>query len=289
MMSSIAPFWDGNETWLVLGGAGLFAAFPLAYATLLPALYVPVMLMLFALVLRGVAFEYRFKSMRTRRYWDASFSLGAFVAAMAQGVMVGALLRGVPVVERSFAGGSFDWLTVFNLVCGLGVVVGYGMFGATWLVLKTEGRLRDWAYRKALQFLPAAAAFVLLICVWTPLAQPAVAERWLANSRLLMLAPIPLLTAFAGFQLRSTLRQRSVLTPFIWTVLIIISLGMGLAVSLYPFVVPFSVTLWDAAPQRESQMFLLTGVVILLPVVLAYTAYNYWVFRGKVQMHQDYH
>ena len=287
MMSSITPFWDGNETWLVLGGAGLFGAFPLAYATLLPALYVPVMVMLFALVFRGVAFEYRFKSGRPR-YWDLSFSLGSIIAAVAQGIMIGAVISGIPIIDRRFAGGSFDWLTPFNIMCGFGAAVGYALLGATWLIMKTEGRLHEWSRWRARQLVPFAAAFILLVTVWTPYAHAYVAERWFSRPNIFLLSPLPAMSLLLGVLFWRELNKGSEIAPFACVVGLLLLLGAGLAVSLYPYVVPFDVTLWDAAPQRESQMFLLIGVAVLLPIILAYTGYNYWTFRGKVSAGQSY-
>lgn len=289
MMNTITPVWDGNETWLVLGGAGLFAAFPLAYATILPALYIPVMVMLFALVFRGVAFEYRFKSERTQRYWDLSFSAGAAIAGFAQGVMLGAVINGIAVSDRRFVGGAFDWLTPFSLMCGLGLIVGYAMLGATWLILKTDGGVQDWAHRQAKRLTPALAAFVGLVSLWTPYSHPEVARRWFTLPNLLLLAPVPIVTALVFICLWRALHRREEIAPFFLTIAVFLLCFIGLSVSLYPYAVPYTVTIWDAAPQRESQIFLLLGVAVLLPVILAYTSYTYWIFRGKTGMNAGYH
>lgn len=289
LMNTITPFWDGNETWLVLGGAGLFATFPLAYATLLPALYIPLMIMLFALVFRGVAFEYRYKSSRTQRYWDLAFSLGAAVAAFAQGVTLGAVITGIAVADRRFVGGSFDWLTAFNLMCGAGLVVGYALLGATWLILKTEDKVQAWAYRMATLLVPALLGFVALVSLWTPYAHPQVAARWFSLPNLVLLAPIPLATGWTFLRLWRGLERREEIAPFFLTIAIFVFSSAGLAVSLYPYVVPYNVTIWDAAPQREAQIFMITGVAVMLPLVLAYTGYNFWVFRGKVSSTTGYH
>jgi len=289
MMTSLIPFWDGNETWLVLGGAGLFAAFPLAYATLMPALYIPLMAMLFALVFRGVAFEYRFKSERTQQFWDYLFSFGAGLAAIAQGMALGTVISGIPVADRQFAGGSFDWLTPFNVMCGVGLVFGYALLGATWLVMKTEGDVQRRAYRIAGKLVPAIAMFVMLVSLWTPYAHPSVAERWFSRPNVIYLSPVPIATAVTLLLLWRKLQLRKEVAPFFLTITVFVLSAIGLAVSLFPFVVPYSVTIWDAAPQRKAQSFLLIGITLMLPIVLGYTALNYFIFRGKVGKGGVYH
>ena len=283
MMNSVAPFWDGNETWLVFGG------FPVAYAILLPALYLPAVAMLFALVFRGVAFEYRFKSRASRRWWDWSFNAGAALAAFAQGVMLGAVIGGVKVEGRGFAGGAFDWLTPFAVMCGLGLACGYALFGATWLVMKADGPLQARARLIARRLVPVLALFLAAVAIWTPLAHMTIAERWFGQSNLAYLVPLALATAAAIMLLWRALAQGGERSPFALTAAIFGLAFLGLAISLYPYIVPFSMTIWDAAASRPSQMFMLIGIAIMLPVVLFYTGYNYWVFRGKLGKTVDYH
>ncbi len=289
MMASVTPFWDGNETWLVFGGVALFGAFPIAYAILLPALYLPAMVMLFALVFRGVAFEYRFKSSRSRRWWDLSFSVGAALAAFAQGVMLGTVVGGVEVEGRAFAGGAFDWLSPFTLMCGFGLVAGYALLGATWLVMKTEGELQSRARRVALRLVPVLALFIVIVSLWTPLGHPIVAQRWFSMPNLIYLSPVPLVAASLILGLWRRLAHGDDRSPFLLTVGVFGLSFLGLAISLYPYAVPFSVTIWDAAAPSTSQEFLLVGIAIMLPIVVLYTGYNYWVFRGKLRKTSAYH
>jgi cytochrome d ubiquinol oxidase subunit II len=289
MMNSVAPIWDGNETWMVLGGAGLFGAFPLAYAVILPALYLPLILMLIALIFRGVAFEFRFKSNRTRFLWDIAFSAGSLVATFAQGVALGGFIQGFTVVDRSFAGGSWDWLTPFSLFVGLALAGGYAMLGCGWLIMKTEGDLQARVYRA----MPIAGLLTLaaigIVSLWTPLAHPAIAERWFSWPNLLILSPVPLLVLVAiGLLWRALERKREV-QPFLLTLALFLISYAGLAISLWPNVIPPSISIWEAASPPESQGFLLVGVLILVPIILAYTAYAYWVFRGKVPAEGHYH
>ncbi|HEX6978175.1 MAG TPA: cytochrome d ubiquinol oxidase subunit II [Alphaproteobacteria bacterium] len=289
MMNSVAPIWDGNETWLVLGGTGLLAAFPLAYAVLLPALYFPVLLMLVALIFRGVAFEFRFKARTSRHLWDKSFHWGSLLATFAQGVILGGFIGGFQVEGRHFAGGMFDWLRPFAIMTGLGLIAGYALLGATWLIMKTEGALQRWAYDRARQLLLAVLAFILLVSLWTPLTDAAIAQRWFSWPNIALLSPVPILTALLAFGLWQSIEQRREVLPFVCTMgLFMLSYG-GLAISLWPFVIPRTVTIWEAASAPGSQAFLLVGIAFMLPATLAYTAYSYWVFRGKVRREVGYH
>lgn len=289
MMNSVAPIWDGNETWLVLGGAGLLAAFPLAYAVLLPALYFPVLLMLVALIFRGVAFEFRFKARTSRHLWDKAFHWGSLLATFAQGVILGGFIGGFQVEGRHFAGGMFDWLKPFAIMTGLGLITGYALLGATWLIMKTEGALQRWAYDRARQLLFAVLAFILLVSLWTPLTDAAIAERWFSWPNIALLSPVPLLTALLAFGLWQSIEQRREVMPFVCTMGLFLLSYSGLAISLWPFVIPRTVTIWEAASAPGSQAFLLVGVALMLPATLAYTAYSYWVFRGKVRREVGYH
>jgi cytochrome bd ubiquinol oxidase subunit II len=288
-IATMAPVWDGNETWLVFGGIVLFAAFPLAYAALMPALYVPVMVMLFALVFRGVVFEYRAKATRTRRLWELGFGLGSLLAGFAQGVMLGSFLAGFRIEQGAFAGGAFDWLSPFALMSGAGLVCGYALLGAGWLAMKTTGSARDWGFAAMRRLVPLLALFIVVVSLWTPWQHPAVAARWFAWPNLLLLSPVPLLTAALLALLWRAVGRRQEVLPFWLTIGLFGLCYAGLAISLYPYVVPPDITLWQAAAAPGSLVFLLVGIGVLLPVILAYTAYAYWVFRGKVDPGSAYH
>jgi cytochrome d ubiquinol oxidase subunit II len=281
MMSSLAPFWDGNETWLVLGGGGLFAAFPLAYAIIMPALYLPLIVMLLALVFRGVAFEFRFKAVRSRPIWDWAFSLGSTLAAFAQGIVLGTFVQGIPVESRAFAGGPFDWLSPFALLTGVALVVGYALLGATWLARKTETDLQEWAFQLLPGLMVAVVVAVGAVSLWTPLLDSEIARRWFSFPNIIYLSPVPLLVlALAALFLRAVARRQEE-TPFFCALGMFLLSYIGLAISLYPYIVPRHVTFREAAAPDVSLEFMLWGAAILLPLILAYTAYNYWVFRGK--------
>jgi cytochrome d ubiquinol oxidase subunit II len=283
MMNSVAPVWDGNETWLVLGGGGLMAAFPLAYAIVLPALYMPLVLMLVALVFRGVAFEFRFKaSERSRFAWDLSFALGSLSATICQGIALGAFVQGIAVEGRSYAGGWFDWLTPFTIMTGAALVAGYALLGVTWLIMKTSGPLQDRCYRLARPLAVAVVLFIIAVSIATPLLDEAIARRWFSWPNLLYLSPVPLLVASLTFALWHGLARRREVRPFLTTLGLFALSYLGLGISLYPYVVPRSVTIWQAASPDDTLLFMLVGAVILLPLILAYTGYAYWVFRGKV-------
>jgi cytochrome d ubiquinol oxidase subunit II len=283
MMNTVAPVWDGNETWLVLGGSVLFGAFPLAYAILLPALYLPITVMLIALIFRGVAFEFRHRSVEGRVFWGRAFQVGSTVATFAQGVVLGAFIQGFPVEDRAFAGGPFHWLTPFSLTTGVALVAGYALLGATWLAMKTEGSLRERAFGWAERALVLVLVFVAIVSIWTPLLDPEIAQRWFSWPNLLYLSPVPLLTGLVTVTLFLCLRRNYDTLPFLLAMTLFLLSFLGLAISLWPAVVPPSITLADAAAAESSQVFLFTGVAVLLPLVLTYTVYVYWVFRGKVR------
>jgi cytochrome bd ubiquinol oxidase subunit II len=289
MMNSVAPIWDGNETWLVLGGGGLLAAFPVAYSILMPALYLPVMVMLIALVFRGVAFEFRFKARTSQYLWDHSFHWGSAVATFAQGVALGAFVQGFAVEGRAYAGGPFDWLTAFSVATGLALIAGYGLLGATWLVWKTEGPLQQWSRGVAKGMLGAVLLFMATVSLWTPLIRESIAERWFTWPNIALLSPVPIAAAVLALALYRALVKGRELAPFVLSMLLFLTGYVGLGISLWPNVVPPSVTLWEAAAAPESQAFLLVGVAVLMPVILGYTAYAYWVFRGKASAEGGYH
>lgn len=287
MMNSVAPIWDGNETWLVLGGAGLLGAFPLVYSVFLPALYIGVFLLLAGLIFRGIAFEFRFKSRRNRHWWNRAFCYGSAVAAFAQGAVVGAYIQGFPVENFVYVGGAFDWLTPFSVLTGLGLMAGYALLGATWLILKTEGHIQAWAYKITPMLLGAVLVVFAIISLWTPFIDNLVWERWFGNLKIIWIFPVlALLCAYAVF--RSVQNRREGI-PFVATIGIYVFTYLGLIVSKWPVIVPPNYTLWDAASAPESQLFLLIGVLFVIPVVLTYTAWTYWVFRGKVRIGEGYH
>jgi cytochrome d ubiquinol oxidase subunit II len=289
-MNSIAPVWDGNETWLVLGGGGLMAAFPLAYAIVLPALYAPLIAMLLGLVFRGVAFEFRWRDPGHRKVWDAGFCLGSLVATFAQGITLGALLQGIEVHGRAYGGGWWDWLTPFSLLTGASLVIAYALLGATWLVWKTEGELNKRARRFATWLLPAFLLVVGAVSLSTPLLEgvPKYNERWFQWPGLIVTAFMPFLFGGTSLVCWEGIRRGRDWLPFA-TALGLFALTMvGLGISIWPDVIPGRVTIWQAAAPHQSQLFMLVGAAILVPIILAYTAWSYWVFRGKVGEH-GYH
>jgi cytochrome bd ubiquinol oxidase subunit II len=288
-MASVAPIWDGNETWLVLGGGGLLAVFPLAYSIILTALYAPITAMLLGLVLRGVAFEFRFKTERGKFLWDWAFTAGSLVAAMAQGIMLGALVQGIKVSGRAYAGGWFDWLTPFSLLTAGAVVAGYALLGATWLIWKTDGPLQATAHALARPLALILFAAIALVSLWTPLLNPRFLQRWFSRPAIVYVLPVPILTAFAGAYLLQALDTKREWAPFACTLILFFLSYIGLGISLYPMIVPPNVTIWSAAAPDESLRFLLVGAIVLIPLIVLYTGYSYWVFRGKAQHHDAYH
>jgi len=288
-MNSVAPVWDGNETWLVFGGLGLLTAFPLAFAIIIPAVYFPILIMLLALIFRGVAFEFRFKHAALRRFWDGAFCGGSLVATFAQGVVLGTFIQGFKVEGRQFAGSSFDWLAPFPLATGVALMFGYGLLGACWLILKTEGELQDWARRAAGICLIAVLAAIAGVSIWTPLAHPNIAQRWFSWPNIAFLSPVPIITALIAIGEWEALRRRHELTPFLGAIALFLMSFAGIAISLWPMIVPYHYTLWQAASSASTQAFLLIGTLFLLPVILMYTAWSYWVFRGKARGIAGYH
>lgn len=288
-MNTVAPVWDGNETWLVLGGGGLFAVFPLAYAVVMPALYVPIIVMLLALVFRGVAFEFRWRTTRGKFLWDLSFFGGSLIATFAQGVALGAMVQGIAVEGRAYAGGSWDWLTPFSLLTGMALVVGYALLGATWLVMKTDGPVRTVAHRLALWIGGATLALVGLVSVITPFLNPVYLDRWFTFPNALFSALVPVSILIAALVFLKGLRENRDAWPFLAALALFVLSFIGLGISFYPYMVPPSLTIWDVAAPDESLWFLLVGALALVPMILAYTAYAYWVFRGKVDPAGGYH
>jgi cytochrome d ubiquinol oxidase subunit II len=280
MMNSIAPFWDGNETWLVLGGGGLFAAFPLAYAVLMPAFYIPVIFMLLGLIFRGVAFEFRFKANKSRVIWDYAFHFGSLAAAFMQGVFVGAFVQGIEVSGRSFAGGPFDWLNAYSVMTGIALVFGYALLGATWVVMKTDGETQRWARKCATYVLGYVGLFLTIVSISMPLMNSSVRALWF-EVHFYSLLPVPFITALLFVMIWHDLNRGRENRPFFLSIGIFLMGYLGLGISLWPWVVPFAVSYREAAAAPETQSLLLVGTVVMLPVVLGYTAYCYYIFRGK--------
>jgi cytochrome d ubiquinol oxidase subunit II len=281
-MNSIAPVWDGNETWLVLGGGGLFAAFPLAYAVILPATYPLVIAMLLGLVFRGVAFEYRWRDPDHQRFWDRAFTGGSLVAALAQGMILGALLQGIAVEGRAYAGSWWDWLTPYTLITGLGTVAGYALLGATWLIWKLDGPEQDHARRLAIRAGGATIALMGAVSLYNIALNEEYAAHWLSAPQIYWVAPVPIVTAAVSLSLLHGILNARNSKPF-WLAIALFFLGMsGLGVTIWPYVVPPGITIWDAAAPERSQIFMLVGAGLTMPLIIGYTAWAYWVFRGKV-------
>jgi len=289
VMNSIAPIWDGNETWLVFGGLGLLAAFPLAFAVIIPAIYFPLLIMLLALVFRGVAFEFRFQRPAVRRFWDRAFCGGSAVATFAQGVVLGTFIQGFDVRGREFVGTSFDWATPFALLTGVALMFGYALLGAGWLILKTEGELQQWARRAGLVCLCGVLIAIVAVSIWTPIVNPGIAERWFSWPHILFLSPVPLITWLIALAQFYALTHDYELVPFLGGIGLFLMSFIGIAISLWPMIVPYHYTLWQAASSESTQAFLLIGTLFLLPIILMYTAWSYWVFRGKVRGDLGYH
>jgi cytochrome bd ubiquinol oxidase subunit II len=290
MMNTAAPIWDGNETWLVLGGTGLLAAFPKAYAIVLSALYLPVLLMLIALIFRGVAFEFRFKARRGKPFWGAAFALGSMLAAFAQGVILGALVEGMPLQEGKYIGGAFDWFSPFSMLTGVAVVFGYALLGSGWLILKTEGRLQQVARVLMRPLVLVVVAFMGLVSAWLPFLDSRIMARWFEDGNFWWLSPVPLLALANAVALwRAALRQGRDARPFLLALSFFVLGFAGLVLGIWPNIVPPALTIWEAASPPSSQGFVLVGLVILLPMILGYTYWSYSVFRGKVAADAGYH
>jgi cytochrome bd ubiquinol oxidase subunit II len=289
MMSSVAPFWDGNETWLVLGGAGLMVAFPRAYAIILSALYLPVIIMLLALVFRGVAFEFRWLGVSSKKHWTFAFAAGSALAAFCQGVILGGLIQGIRVENGVFAGGAFDWATPFPVLCGLGVVTGYALLGSTWLLLKTDGAVKERARTQAKLLLLAVLALMAIVSLWTPLAFERIAQRWFSLPNFLFLWWIPVATALVAYAAWQRIEARDDVLPFIAAIGLFLLGFVGLVVSNFPYLVPPSLTIWQLASAPATQVFMLMGTLVMLPIILGYVIFVYWTFSGKLREGEGYH
>lgn len=289
MMNSVAPFWDGNETWLVLGGAGLFVAFPLAYSIIMPAVYLPLIAMLLALVFRGVAFEFRWVSKPQHKAWDWAFIGGSITAAFMQGVILGAVLQEIKVTDNAFSGGMFDWLTPFALFTGCAVVVGYALLAATWLIMKTEGPVAERSRAQAKLLLPLLLVSFAVVSLWTPFAMPRIFDRWFTWPNIAFLSPVPLLTALAAWVCWRGLASDKDTTPFVAGIALFLLAYAGLVLSNMPYLVPPTLTVWQAAAAPSSQLFMFVGTVVMIPIILGYTAFVYYTFRGKIREGEGYH
>jgi cytochrome d ubiquinol oxidase subunit II len=289
MVNAVAPVWDANETWLVMGGAGLFAAFPLAYSVVLSALYAPLIAMLLALIFRGVSFEFRFRSPQSKAFWDVCFAAGSTLATLCQGIVLGAFVQGISIEGRAYAGGWFDWLTPFSLMTGVALVIGYALLGATWLIIKTEGPLQERMYALAWPLTLGVVAMIVIVSVWTPLLDAEIAARWFSWPNLLLLSPVPLLVAANTAALAAALRKRWEYAPYLLALGLFTLSYAGLGISLYPYIVPRQFTIWEAAAPDATLRFFLVGAGVLIPLILSYKAYTYWLFRGKVSAETGYH
>ncbi|GAB3548553.1 cytochrome d ubiquinol oxidase subunit II [Noviherbaspirillum agri] len=288
-MNSVAPFWDGNETWLVMGGAGLWVAFPKAYALVMPAVYLPIIVMLLALIFRGVAFEFRWVAKPRHHKWDVAFAAGSTLAAFAQGVVLGAILQEIRVENGQYAGGAFDWLSPFSLMCGVALVIGYALLGATWLIMKTGGDVEAHARRMGVPLLFVLLGFIAVVSIWTPLLIDRIAERWFSVPNFYYLSQVPLATLLLAWLCWRGIRKNRSILPFASAVGLFLLAYAGLVVSNAPYLVPPTVTLWEAAADPSSQLFFLMGTVVLLPMILGYIVFVFWLFRGKLQPGEGYH
>ena len=290
MMNTVAPVWDGNETWLVLGGAALFGAFPLAYSVVLSALYLPLMLMLMGLIFRGVAFEFRFKARPEKRHiWDKSFIGGSLVATFFQGVALGAFIDGIPVVNREYAGGGLDWLSPFTVFCGIALIVAYALLGCTWLIMKTEGHLQERMHKLGRPLALAVLVLMGIVSLWTPLAHTDIAARWFTLPNLFWFLPVPILVLVTMYSLLKAIARKAHYMPFLLTLVLIFLGSSSLGISLWPNIIPPSISIWDAAAPPQSQGFMLVGTLFIIPFILGYTFWSYYVFRGKVTHEDGYH
>lgn len=289
MMNTAAPIWDGNETWLVLGGAGLLAAFPKAYAIILSGLYLPVLLMLIALVLRGVSFEFRFKAVTSKPLWGTCFAVGSIAAAFAQGLILGVIVEGMPLHEGRYLGGAFGWFSPFSMLTGVAVVFGYALLGSTWLIMKTDAGLQNIVYALTRPLVAVVVAFMGLVSASLPFLNSRIMERWFDSGHFIWLSPVPLLALVNAVLLWRAVMRRAEYAPFILA-LTFFALGFaGLILGIWPNLLPPDLSIWQAAAPPSSQAFVLVGTLIMLPAVLGYTWWSYSVFRGKVAADSGYH
>ena len=289
MMNTVAPFWDGNETWLILGGGGLWVAFPTAYAVIMPAFYLPVIVMLLGLIFRGVAFEFRWIGRTSKKYWNFAFSAGSIVAAFSQGIILAGLIQGVKIQNGAFAGGPFDWATPFAFMCGCAVITGYALLGSTWLVMKTDGAVARRGNQQSKLLLLVVLAFMAVVSLWTPLQFERIATRWFSMPNILYLWPVPAITALVALLCWNSLRRNREYLPFFCVIGLFLLGYLGIVISNFPYLVPPSLTVWQTAAAPASLIFMLIGTVFLLPIILGYVGFVYWLFRGKIREGEGYH
>ena len=289
MMNSVAPFWDGNETWLVLGGAGMMVAFPLAYSIILPALYLPVIFMLLALIFRGVAFEFRWIGVTSKRHWSFAFVAGSTLAAFCQGLILGGLIQGIKVENGAFAGSAFDWATPFAILCGLALVAGYALLGATWLIMKTEGSVATRARIEAKLLLLVVLGFMAIVSIWTPFAFERIAVRWFSLPNILFFWWVPAATLARRIRGLALARTGHEVLPFLATIALFLLGYLGLLISNFPYLVPPSLTIWQTAAAPATHIFMLMGTLVMLPIILGYMIFVYWIFGGKLREGEGYH
>ncbi len=282
IMNSVAPFWDGNETWLVLGGGGLFAAFPVAYGVIMSGLYLPVIFMLFGLIMRGVAFELRFKSSKHRYVWNFFFAFGSNAAAFFQGMMLGTLIQGIEASNRLYTGGPFDWISPFSVICGFALIIGYALLGSTWLIIKTEHKLQVWARKVTRWMLSALVAAMAVVTVSMYFSDIDAIEGWFSFPGLLYLAPMPIIVLIIFFFLRKDLSTEREYRPFLLTVGLFLMGYIGVCLAVFPYIIPYQMTIYDAAAADTTLSFLLIGAGVMIPIILSYTAFGYYTFKGKI-------
>lgn len=290
MMNSIAPFWDGNETWLVMGGGGLFAAFPLAYAILMPAFYIPIIGMLLGLIMRGVAFEFRFKADKKAKYfWDYIFHFGSLAAAFFQGAILGAFVQGVEVDGRNFSGSPFDWANSFSIMTGIALIFGYALLGSTWLIMKTEDVTQKWSRQVASYVTKFVIIFMILVSLIMPFLNERIQDFWFSTPNIYYLCIMPLITTLLLILLIRDLKNNDrQYRPFLISIGLFLMGYIGMAISLYPWIIPFEYDIWQASASSKGLSLMFVGIVPLLPIILAYTGYCYWIFRGKTSDKHSY-
>lgn len=288
IMGSIAPVWDANQTWIVFGGGALFATFPTTYAVLFSALYIPLLTFLFGLIFRGVAFEFRVNS-RKKVVWDRAFCWGSLLATFAQGLTLGAYISGIKTANGAFTGSAFDWFTPFSVMVGIALIFGYALLGSSFLIMKTTGAVKQRAFKQAFRAALIVGCFMVLVSIWTPLHNPDIPARWFSSPRVYFIWLFPALGIFSFIFLLNSLKRRSEKTPFLFSVLLFFSAYVGLQAAVYPNAILPDITIYQAAAQPETLLFTLWGVLLVLPVVLGYTIYSYWIFRGRVSEGTGYH
>jgi cytochrome d ubiquinol oxidase subunit II len=290
MMNSVAPVWDGNETWLVFGGAALYGAFPLAYAVIIDALSIPLTIMLIGLIFRGVSFEFRHKAtLEHRPFWDKAFMVGSIMATFSQGVAVGSILNGFEVIGRAYSGPALNWLAPFPLFCGLGLVIAYALLGSTWLIMKSEGKLHRKMSTLALRLTVSLLVILIIVSAWTPLIHKDIALRWFTVPNIFWFLPVPVLVLAFSWGIIHAIRNNANHGPFLLTLGLMFLGFSGLGISIWPNIIPPSISIWQAASPPQSQGFMLVGALLIIPIILTYTSWNYYVFRGKIRPGVDLH